>query len=293
MAGIELAFCWCCKTTTPEAGLSRLAGFGYDGFELWPDELANWSIDRWDAARRESRMRCVQLCPYFDFVHGPERIAQSRRSLDAYLQYARQLECTRIRVFTGPPWGEGVVGAAEATEDQWEACIEHLAQFCDVASVDGVELCLECHAGGLAENAPSTLRLLQSIARPNLTVNLQIPFDNEPWRTSLAALGQHTTHIHIHNWIGEPGASDFTFLGEGTFDWFPVVHHLVNDLRRDVCLSVEHAAHSGRHDPWETARRDATYLHTLRRRLVLPDRPSSITAAPAISAIDGSGTADA
>jgi len=85
---------------------------------------------------------------------------------------------------------------------------------------------------------------------------------------SLAALGPFTSHIHIHNWTQGLGAGDLTFLEEGKFDWEPVVRNLVFELRRPLCLSVEHADHMGQHDPWETARRDGPYLQRLRREVL-------------------------
>ncbi len=116
MRDVELAFCWCFEDADPILGLQTLASLGYDGFELWPDALTAHPAGDWKLAMHESGMRCVQLCPYFDFVHGQERTEQSEASLRLFLQYAQELECQRLRVFTGPPWGEGVVSAAEATE---------------------------------------------------------------------------------------------------------------------------------------------------------------------------------
>lgn len=262
---IDISICWAFPDSTPEAGLPRLHEYGFEGIELWPDRLHQWGVTRWAAALEASGMRCFQLCPYFDFVHGEAKIEESRRMLQEYLAAARALRCSRIRVFTGPPWGEGVVGAGDATPQQWQSAIHSLREFCAVAAEDGVELCLECHGGSLMENAPNALRLIEGVGQPNLTVNLQLPLLNEPWQESLHALAPYTTHIHIHNW--ERGLDDgpLTFLAEGAFDWLPVVGHLVSANRR-VCLSVEHVDHNGRHDPWETARYDGPFLQDLRRQ---------------------------
>jgi len=141
-------------------------------------------------------------------------------------------------VFTGPPWGEGVVGTREATEAQWQATLDNLRDFCDHAAKQNVELCLECHAGGLAEDTPFTLRLLRGVDRPNLTVNLQLPLLDDDWRTSLREPGQYTTHVHMHNWTERLGEGDRTFLADGTFDWEPV--------RTDSLQFAEHRGHSCR-----------------------------------------------
>lgn len=270
---IDISFCWpIAESVTPEEGLARLREAGFEGIELWPPSLEKFGAQRWATALEATGMRCFQLCPYFDFVHGPERIEQSRADLLAYLEAAEAMKCERLRVFTGPPWGEGVVGASEATEEQWQAAIEGLREFCDVAAQRGVELCLECHEGSLMEDAPSALRILNSVDRSNLTVNLQIPFPNEDWRVSLEKLASHTTHIHIHNWTEGPGAGELTFLSEGVFDWLPVLERIRRERNHaSLCLSIEHADHHGRHDPWETARRDGPYLSRLRGASLRPE----------------------
>jgi sugar phosphate isomerase/epimerase len=264
---ITLAFCWCFKDTEPQAGLARLRSFGFEGIELWPDYLNAFGASAWAQALEEAGMRCVKLCPYFNFMRGEESLATSRQMLVEYLAAAKALDCSRLRVFTGPPWGEGVVGGAQATSHQWQDAISGLREFCDRAAAQGVELCLECHEGSLMEDAPSALRLLHGVDRENLTVNLQLPLLNEPWTKSLELLGDRTTHIHIHNWTGGLGEGDLTFLDAGKFDWRPVLEDLCVKRQRPLCLSVEHADHHGRDDAWESARRDGAYLNKLRAEL--------------------------
>ncbi len=117
------------------------------------------------------------------------------------------------------------------------------------------------------EDSPSALRLLNGVDRPNLTTNLQLPFVNESWKVSVESLARTTTHIHIHNWTKGLGEGDLTFLGEGAFDWEPVVRALSDNGRASLTLSVEHVDHGQRHDPWETARHDGIYLNQLRSKM--------------------------
>ena len=263
---MDLSCCWEFRDAvdTPEVGLPRLREAGFEGIELWPDMLARFGADRWAAALGAHGLRCFQLCPYFDFVHGPDAIKASWRKLEECRQAAQLLGCPRVRVFTGPPWGEGVVGAQEATAAQWAEAIRCLREFCDAAPE--LEFCLECHAGSLMEDSVSALRLLTGVARENLTTNLQLPLRNEDWRVSLESLATYTTHLHGHNWTRGLGEGDLTFLAEGAFDWRPVLRHLLAH-GRSVCLSLEHINHGGRHNPWETVRRDGPFLQQLRREV--------------------------
>jgi sugar phosphate isomerase/epimerase len=267
MRRIELGFCWPFSGLEPKEGLERLRDYGFDGIELWPDYLNERGAVAWAAALKATGMRALQLCPYFNFMGGEPTIARSREILAKFLTDARTMDCSRLRVFTGPPWGDGVVGAHEATPQQWEDAIQSLREFCDVAARQNVELCLECHEGSLMEDSPSTLRLLREVNRPNLTTNLQLPLVKEDWKFSIDSLAQTTTHIHIHNWTAGLNKGDMTFLEEGAFDWKPVVRSILGKGRESLTLSVEHADHGQQHDPWETARRDGLYLNRLRLSL--------------------------
>src|SRR5882724_9649171 len=99
---IDIGFCWSFAADTPESGLPRLREAGFEGIELWPDFLTEFGAERWATALTTHGMRCFQLCPYFNFVHGPAKIAESWRILEEYRQAARVLNCHRLRVFTGP-----------------------------------------------------------------------------------------------------------------------------------------------------------------------------------------------
>ena len=264
MRRIEIGFCWPFSSLEPTEDLNRLRDCGFDGIELWPHHLDEGGTVAWASALKATGMRALQLCPYFNFMGGEPTIARSREILAKFLAAARILECSRLRVFTGPPWGEGVVGAHAATARQWQDAISSLIEFCDIAARQNVELCLECHGGSLMEDSPSTLRLLREVNRPNLTTNLQLPLLKEDWKFSVESLGRTTTHIHIHNWTLGLDKGDLTFLEEGVFDWAPVVRALAGNGRESLTLSVEHTDHGKRHDPWETARRDGLYLNRLR-----------------------------
>ncbi len=264
MREIELGFCWPFSGIDPTENLKRLRACGFDGIELWPDRLDEGGASAWAPALKAAGMRVFQLCPYFNFMGGEATIAKSREILAKFLADAKILECSRLRVFTGPPWGDGVVGAHAATPRQWDDAATSLREFCDIAARQNVELCLECHEGSLMEDSPSTLRLLKAVNRPNLTTNLQLPLLNEDWQVSVKALASTTTHIHIHNWTIGLGEGDLTFLGEGAFDWKLAVNALKDNGRDTLTLSVEHVDHNKRHDPWEVAQRDGIYLNQLR-----------------------------
>lgn len=264
-----IAVCWAFGDTTPEEGIPRLADHGVEAIELWPSELRRFGVQRWKQALDRSGLRCVQLCPYFDFVHGPVGVEMGRSVLAEFLAAAAELDCTRLRAFTGPPWGSFRVSAAATTDEQWNATVAGLGEYADAAGQRGVELCLECHHDSLIEDVPSVLRLLHAVGRSNLLVNLQLPLARGTWEEAVDGLGPHTTHLHMHNWSDGFNRGPLTYLCEGVIDWEPILNRLAA-LGRRPCLSLEHPSHDGMHDPWETVRRDAPWLRALRDRVWKP-----------------------
>lgn len=248
--------------------LVRLQQFGYDGVEFWEQMLRRVEIAHVADALVDANLACAQLCPYFNFVDGQELWDHSMRLAEEYLTWAEQLPGQPlIRVFTGKPWGQGVVGPAEATPAQWEAAIAGLQRICDMAAPRGIRLALECHTGSLMEDAPSALRLLQGVDRPNLGTNLQLPLADgrESVEISLRELGRFTIHMHAHNYTTFLNGIQVP-LGEGVLDY----HAILTTLLRDgFCgyVSIEHADYGGTRDPWVVAEHEGRFLQALRRRL--------------------------
>jgi sugar phosphate isomerase/epimerase len=261
----KLGFCYPIEWSPADLkdNLIRLKALGYEGVELWHKDLIASDLAILSGLFEEIGIACAQICPYFDFVHGSLAWEESLRLADEYIAWARQLGKPLIRVFTGPG-----VGAASATEEHWQAAISGLQQICDLAAPHGIQLALECHAGSLMEDSPSTLRLLQGVKRNNLGVNLQLPLmnGNEPIEVSLESLGQYTCHTHAHNYTSLNGGH-FRPLGQGVLDYHDIISRLTTKGFNGY-VSIEHASYEGTCDPWETARIEAEYLTGLRRRLL-------------------------
>jgi 3-dehydroshikimate dehydratase len=266
----KIGFCypfeWGVATLTEN--LRRLKALGYDGIELWEQVIDQvGDTEALVAALRESGIACAQLCPYFNFVDGDAIYAATMVKARAYLDLAQQTGCTLIRVFTGKPWGEGVVGAYQATEAQWTSAIAGLQAICDMAKPLGIRYALECHTGSLMEDTPSTLRLLQGVNRPNLLLNLQLPLADgrEPIDMSLANLGRYTCHMHAHNFSALIGGEQLP-LAEGVIDYSDLLTRLMV-MGFDGYVSIEHATYGGKRDPWVIAEGEARYLRALQQQL--------------------------
>ena len=122
--GINIAFCWDFEDCAPDEGLARLRASGFEGIELWPRWIDAFGIDAWAAALQSQDMRCFQLCPYFDFVHGPEGLSrQPARNWNGFCPMRATVGCTRLRAFTGPvPPNPRAVGMHQANPDAVGRC---------------------------------------------------------------------------------------------------------------------------------------------------------------------------
>jgi len=239
--------------------LTRLSQFGYDGVEFWPVNLDQMEIAELAEILQETGLACAQICPYFDFVHGREKLDETMWVAERYVSWSMQLGKPLIRVFTGPG-----VGAESATTEQWDASFWGLQRICDMAAPHGIRLALECHTGSLMEDAPSALRLIEGVGRPNLGVNLQLPLKSgrEPIYTSIEQLGHVTWHMHAHNYTALVNGTMLP-LGEGVLDYRAVLARLIAKGFQGY-VSIEHANHEGTRDPWEIAEIEGEYLTNLR-----------------------------
>lgn len=260
----KIGFCYVMDWEMREmpAQFARLKGMGYDGIELWSVNLEKLDIDWLADVFAESGLACAQICPYFDFVHGQEKWDETMRIAERYLDWARRLGKPLVRVFTGPG-----VGPSDATPEQWEATFAGLRRICDMAAPDGIRLAMECHGGSLMEDSPSTLRLIEGVGRDNLGVNLQLPLKNghESVDTSIEQLGRYTWHMHAHNYTNVL-EWELRTLGDGVLDYHSLLTRLIGHGFSGY-VSIEHAHHEGKRDPWEVAGIEGAYLTGLRERL--------------------------
>lgn len=236
----------------------RLAQIGFDGVELWPQYLESRPLCEVQKQVTDFELKVAQICPYFNLTGSEAQLEETFRIARRYIDYAKQLDCPNIRVFTG------TVSVREASARVYAQAVAGLQTICDMEK----DRCfvLETHKGSLMETPETTLRLLHAVGRDNLRVNLQVPMelsDHDPYECA-EMLGEYTVHLHSHNWIGQE--NNLTFLSDGDYDY----EKFVGILYRkgfDGYLSIEHADHFGKHSPLETAAHEAAYLKELIARI--------------------------
>ena len=228
-----------------------LRKMGYDGVELWHQFIMSRPIEQIRKEVLDLGLEAAQLCPYFNVTGTQEELEKTYCLAEDYTKIAHELDCRRIRVFTGS------VGAFCATEKQYRQGVEGLRTICRMAPE--LLFILETHAGSLMESTETTLRLLHDVGEDNLKVNLQVPMtlSHEDPYTCARILGQYTAHLHAHNWHGS--TDNLVCLSEGDYDFQKFLSILV-EKGFDGYISIEHGDHNGKENPLDVAKKEIRFL---------------------------------
>ncbi len=210
-------------------GLLAIAQIGYEGTEFWQPFLAEVDMAALRDAVDESGLKVAQICAYFNWTGTEQEWKESMENVRRFISYSLGLGKPFIRVFTGK------VGSAEATPEQWNACVRGLREACDMAAADGIGFNLESHRNNLQDTPESALRLIADVDRPNLGINFQ-PWDGFDPLESLKLVFPHVRHAHVSNHKDRRAIQ----LSEGDTPWPALVREL---KERDYkgFLSAEHA----------------------------------------------------
>lgn len=149
------------------------------------------------AAAAHARRRCadagLRIASYGSyFTAGVTPPAE----FDGVLAAAVALGAPRIRVWAG------AVGSAEADEVRRNAVVHATRHAADLAADEGVEVSFEFHGNSLTDDVDSTLRLLDDVARPNVTSYWQPPvgMPADDAVSTLHRLGPRLSAVHVFSW---------------------------------------------------------------------------------------------
>ncbi|HEX8345129.1 MAG TPA: TIM barrel protein [Actinoplanes sp.] len=196
-----------------------------------------WGADRHvrpgdPAAARTARDACaragLRVCSYGSYfragVHEPDRFA-------AVLDSARRLGAPRIRIWAG------AVGSGEATADERAVVVRTTRAIAGRAADAGITLAFEYHGGTLADDADSTLALLDEIGHGAVGTYWQPPVGvpDDAALDGLRRLMARVVAVHVFSWW--PGDHRRSLPARGTL-WRPAFR-LLRDTGRDVDALLE------------------------------------------------------
>lgn len=214
---------------------------GYDGIEIWGPhvEKSSRNLVRIKKLLNIRGLEASMITPYFNFTGSDVDWAQSIKKAKQYISFANELNCPLIRCFTGR------VGSANATDLQWEKCVDGIKMIGEQALKKNVGLAIEMHSHTLADSVSSAIRLLENISLENVNINLDIfnlwEMTHQDPIEMINELYPYTKHIHAKNAILIPGEiSPFEdvmnrldlpqvrCLKDGEIDYRSIIKYLTN-----------------------------------------------------------------
>lgn len=181
-----------------------IANMGYDAIEIWGNHFLDLRLEDIRDSLRENDLRAAMVSPYLDFTGGPEKRNESIAIAEDFTEKALAVGSPNIRVFTG------VVGSAEASDEQWRCAVSALKRICGSAAGTGINFALETHPKTLVDTVDSTLRLIDAVGADNLRVNLDIYHLWEIHHDPLWVFDQlkpFVCHVHAKNADLPPSSS--------------------------------------------------------------------------------------
>lgn len=121
----------------------------------------------------------------------------SAQHLRDIVETTSALGASNIRIWAGPRG----LSSSHAAPEQFDAAVYEIRAICQMAAEREITVSLEFHADTLADDGPSTARLLAAVDHPALFTYWQ-PTPGIDLATSLAEidqLGAHISHVHVFN----------------------------------------------------------------------------------------------
>ncbi|MDF2927751.1 MAG: hypothetical protein K0R57_6665 [Paenibacillaceae bacterium] len=218
------------KEENLESIISRSAGLGYDGIEIWQGHLqacltADGGIERLCKLLQENSLQATVIAAATAFMTEELLLTPALDEVEQLCENARKLGGAHVRLFLD--W----IGSAEATEEQWMRAVHGLKAICAAAERNGIFIIMETHHGQLTDTTTATLRLLDLVDSPQLKVNLDIynlfHLGEDPLQ-ALEALWPHTVNVHLKNGRHAPGGKvRYGYpLQDGEMDFKPFLQRL-------------------------------------------------------------------
>lgn len=247
--------------------LSAAQKAGFDGVEIWgrePHVPERFDENRLRATRRQletTHLTPMVLGSYLRL--GPTRNDANAVQLADTLHVARWLKTNLVRVWISD------VPSRNASAEVWQNAVAQTHLACDRAAKLGITLVAEMHAGTLADTAPSALRLVTEVDRPNFRLNFQIAqtADGQTPEERLEMVLPWVAHVHAQNYErlvqheSDPVRRVPLSVGVASY---PRLVGILRDAGYEGCIAVEFA-HDETGDKLGALREDLAFLRSLCR----------------------------
>lgn len=215
-----------------EVSQSGLAGIEWGGDTHVPagDTKRAERIGKWT---REAGLAVSAYGSYYAFAERLESPSAQAPSQEAVLDTAEALGTDMIRIWPGH------IGSAEAAPQWFESVVDATRAFADLAAKRGIGLGFEFHNNSLTDTPAATKRLLEAIARDNVSTFWQTNRGDD-FNENLAAipgLREKISHLHCHHLIPSQ-TPPFGLLEEGSSEWMAYMEAIL-PTGRHHWISIE------------------------------------------------------
>ncbi|NVM52547.1 MAG: sugar phosphate isomerase/epimerase [Candidatus Helarchaeota archaeon] len=214
-----------------------ISELGYDGIEIWGDHLKGYetSLEKIKKLLYWKNLEVSMISPYFDFTGSTQKWNSSILTARKFIQFAKELDCSLIRCFTGK------VSSEFATKRQWKRCIDGIKYIAQIAKKDNITLAIEIHPNTLMDTNDSTMRLLEEVDEDNVKLNLDFynmwEMDQISPLKLLDKLYPWVVHIHAKNAVLSKGRiSPFWYVMDKGRDLLGIRNLSKGDLDYDLIL---------------------------------------------------------
>jgi 3-dehydroshikimate dehydratase len=201
------------RQLAPQAIIELVAQSGLDALEWGGDvHVPHGDVAQARRVRRmtaDAGLTVAAYGSYYRVGHG-EPVP-----FEAVVESALALGAPAIRVWAGK------VGSAQADAAYWARVVEDSRAIGDLAQQAGLVVAYEYHANTLTDTNASALRLLETVAHPNVKTYWQPPAGAtlDENLTSLSAILPWLINVHVFSWRAIDGQRERLALDAKADEW--------------------------------------------------------------------------
>lgn len=218
---------------TTEEAIDLFVSLGFDGIDIGCNDISGITIETPEARRREiasyakhKGLVISNLACYAGEGAGftsldPAVRRETVRQVKEHIRLARDLSCSRVRVFPGRDKAEGIADGKRGFE--W--AVKAYQELSGYAGDFGVTLLVENHPLTITITVQQTLDLVRAVDRDNVRIlydpaNLWVYAGDQDVEESYRLQRERIAYVHMKDAVVlDNGTYAYTIIGRGVIPW--------------------------------------------------------------------------
>ena len=238
---------------TTEEAFDLFVEMGFDGVDIGCNDLSGITVETDEKRRREivsyARDKGLVISNLACYAGGNAGITaedasvreETIRQVKAHILLARDLDCERLRVFSGLDTGRGI---AEG-ERGFAYAVQAVQAWSAYAEDFGVRLLVENHPSTITCTAQETVDLVQAVDRENVRIlydpsNLIVYAGDHDVAGNFELQKDYIAYVHMKDQVvSERGTYADTVIGRGVIPWTEILRWL-REIEYEGFLAMEY-----------------------------------------------------